>query len=676
MSRKFKRKRARLKDSRQGKAAPPAETGALIAAANRFLAAGKPRKALELLDPTLKAQPGDGDLLLAYGVALFQAGRAEESAATLLKATQRQPDNARAHVNLGVALTTLERFDEAEAAFDQATQRQPDYPQAWNGLGVARQGRNRDDEAETAFREALRLSPGHPEFLTNLGELHLAREAPDSAEECFNQALESAPDDLKALNGLGGVALQRNDQEEALACFQRVLTLDPRDQAALGNAGACLQRQQDWEGALPYVKKLLALNPASVDAINKVGALLLKMGLIDKAVGRFRYALTLDPESADTHLHLALALHEAGEMAAARDAVADALRLRPDFPKAALLRANLKKHAPEETRERESLTTLLERPDRSGEEQSQLHFALGKINDDQGRYEVAFHHYSEGNRLVRADLGFDHDTRHRQMERIRALFTPEFLRDRAELGSDAARPVFVVGMPRSGTTLVHQILASHSRAAGAGELYDLPQLATALAKEGGAGRRFPDGVADLDRTRAGAMAASYLKRLEAVSPDAEVVIDKLPDNHRQLGLIGLLFPRARIIHCRRNPLDIALSIFFLNFEDLSFSFSLEDIAAEYRDYAALMAHWETVFPGRIHHLDYEALIGDQERESRRLLDFLGLEWEEACLSFQRARTSVATASAWQVRQPLYSRSVERWRNYEPYFGALREMLTG
>ncbi|MCP4040650.1 MAG: sulfotransferase, partial [Gammaproteobacteria bacterium] len=318
---------------------------------------------------------------------------------------------------------------------------------------------------------------------------------------------------------------------------------------------------------------------------------------------------------------------------------------------------------------------LLEQQGLAEEDLMHLHFALGKIYDDRESYAKAFEHYRLANGLMRKTFSFDLGIYANDIERLIGQYSLDFFRDNAQLGNSADLPLFILGMPRSGTTLVEQIVSSHPRIHGAGELAFFTNLEQTIAGRITPSTSYPECMADLDEQVAGDIAGEYLMKLRSYSTEARYVTDKMPGNYIQLGLIKLFFPRARIIHCHRNPLDTCLSIYFQHFaKPNSYSYDLRELGKYYSLYEKLMAHWRTLFSGQMLEVEYEELVMNQEKISRRLIDFLGLEWSGRCLSFHENARPVKTASNVQVRQPMYTRSMGRWKNYAEFLGLLMEEL--
>ncbi|MDH3412537.1 MAG: sulfotransferase, partial [Gammaproteobacteria bacterium] len=304
-----------------------------------------------------------------------------------------------------------------------------------------------------------------------------------------------------------------------------------------------------------------------------------------------------------------------------------------------------------------------------------LHFALGKINDDCGRYAEAFDHYQKANAERAARIKFDVDAAKAEVTRLMQIFDTGFFNQRSDYGDSSELPVFIVGMPRSGTTLVEQILSAHPEVHAAGELMDINELAGGLRRRLSSSADYPECVEKIDAATSRKLAGEYLSGLRRRDPNALRITDKLPGNYMLLGLIALLLPRARIIYCRRHPLDVALSIYFTDFRaGHHYSYALEHIAAHFSQFTRLMDHWGRVIPAPMLEVRYEQVVAEPDAQIRRLLEFLGLDWDARCLEFQKVNRPVHTASAWQVRQPLYASSVARWQRYAQHLGVLEAAL--
>lgn len=493
-----------------------------------------------------------------------------------------------------------------------------------------------------------------------------------AAESCFRQALDLKNDDIDALNFLAMVLAGQKKYGEAVKLMQRALEIRPQDPVLLGNLGGLLNEANDPLPAIRYLREAVRIKPDHVDAIVSLAGALHSAGRIDEAQKQYDRALKLQPVHARALMGRATLAQNSGRPQAAIDGFR---QLRKFYPREVaplvqiLLTAKVTPDLPElrdaEMRVKQQ-TSVLER--------SALNHALAKAYDDLGRYDDAMAC------LAQAKAGaesFDLAAHARDYATIKSVFTRDHLDSRSGWGSPSEIPVFIVGLPRSGTSLVEQILASHPKAFGAGELNDLGFLAAKFGMKGVQADApvEPERLKSLTAAELAAAAQSYLDGLTSRAPKALRISDKMPHNYERLGLIALMFPKAHVIHCRRNPVDTCLSIYMQDFtHSHSYASDLQMLGEYYCIYADLMDHWRNILPLRILEIDYEQLIAAPEAEVRRILDFLGLKWDEACLTFHRTRRNVSTSSHWQVRQPIYASSVGRWRHYRQHLEPLIRAL--
>ncbi|MBV9552788.1 MAG: sulfotransferase [Alphaproteobacteria bacterium] len=453
---------------------------------------------------------------------------------------------------------------------------------------------------------------------------------------------------------------QRGRLAEAEGLYQEVLHSDPRSFEALHNAGLIRLQSGDYGAAIRLIQRALAVNPQSVEAYNNLGGALQALNRQEESLAYYQRALAINPNFADGHNNLGAALKALGRMEEALAAFERAVALAPD--RAAFYR-NLVDTRPVTADDPclERMQRLAERMQRMNEEgQTQLHFALAKAYSDIGQHERSFRHLVAGNALKRRNVAYDEGNTLGAFARTRRVFTPELMQAKSGMGHHSPLPVFILGMPRSGTTLVEQILASHPAVFGAGELLDFEALVNNLPG------RFPDVAAGLQQTHLTQFGERYAKRLAAIAPAARRVTDKMPANFRFAGLIHLALPGARIIHTRRDPVDTCLSCFSILFMGSQpHTYNLGELGRYYRAYDRLMAHWRAVLPqGVMLEVQYEDLVGNLEGQARRMLAHCGLDWDPACLDFHKTERPIRTASALQVRVPIYRSSVRRWRPAE------------
>jgi tetratricopeptide (TPR) repeat protein len=538
-------------------------------------------------------------------------------------------------------------------------------------------------QAERLYRQLLQADPFCVRAWYLLGAACQAQDKLTDAVAGFEQALRLQPDFADAHNHLGVTLAQQNNFGRAVAHFRLALQLQPGFAEVYFHLGNALVNQGKFIEAVESYQQAIRLQPAEARNHLGLGIVLLRLNNVEAAVAYFEQALHLQPDSAESHTYWGGALLDQGRVDEAVVHLREALRLQPDWVGAYAYLGDLAKEGRYQfaATELDHIRALLAKDTLKPALRSQLHFTLAYTLDRQGSYQEAFQHYSQGNDLRRQifsqqGLGWSAQAHHDHVSRLIATFTPEFFQRVAPFGRDTDLPVFIVGVPRSGTTLVNQILAAHPQLAAPGELLDIPNLALEMASTLQALEGYPACLARIDRETTQTLADGYLERLGQLGSGAVRITDKLPENYLHLGLIALLFPRARIIHCRRDPLDTCVSCYTQNFKFVRFATSLEDIGLYYREYERLMAHWRSVLPLRLYEVQYEELVANQETITRALVAHCGLEWSDSCLAFHETRRVVHTSSKFQVRQPIYSRAIGRWKQFEAHLQPLRDALRG
>ena len=633
----------RKRPQRKGKAGPigsppTVAVATLLEEALAHLQEGTPAAAEPLLRRLLEREPYSADGLHLLGLVAYQARRVEEAESLIARAIAAGGDDPAFHSNHGAVLNSLRRPAEAEAACRRAVALAPDYAEAHNNLGLALELQERPGEAAEIYRRAIALAPGNAQALNNLGNVLRRRDDLDGAVDAYREAVAAAPDFAMAQANLGAALREGGMLEDALAAGRRAATLAPEYAEAGINLGAALfTLERGLEAEVAY-RRVLNDNPDLAEAHNGLGVVLLAIGRLDEAVASFRRAVALAPRYAEALYNLAAS--RSIEIDDADVAVLESMVADGDLPV---------------------------------DDRTALHFALAETLDGRGTAERAFHHAAAGNQLRRGRLReqgqvFDAAGHDRLVDHLVRVFDADFFAARQDFGDDSELPVFIVGMPRSGTTLVEQIAASHPAVFGAGERDDIGAIA---------GEQFPDGVTELDATSAGALAQAHLESIRGPAGSALRMTDKTPVNFLYLGLTGMLFPGARVIHCRRAAPDVCLSCYFQNFAaGLPWATDLDDLGRYHRAYRRIMDHWRRVLPLAMLDVDYEDLVAAPDEGSRRIIDFLGLPWDDACLAFHRSRRTVRSAANWQVHRPIYGTSVGRWKAYEPWLGHLLDALDG
>ena len=619
-----------------------------LAQAMQHHEAGRLHEAEVLYRGILQEAPQHPHALHLLGVLAHQAGLHAEAIDLIGQALAVHGPHPVFHSNLATAYLGADDVVAAEAHSRHAIRLGPGLPDAHNNLGVALRRQGRLDEAESAFGEALRLAPRHVDARCNLGAVLQRQGKLPEALLLLEETLRLAPGHAQVHNDLGGVLLACGKPERAAQHLREAIRLRPAFVEARSNLGLALRDLHQTDESILCFREALRINPGHAAAHNNLGYALEMEGRIDEAAAEFREALRIDPGNS-------MALGCLSKLAVAGGChLSDA--------------------------ETQALHERAARHDLPLEDRCRLHFALAGLLDQSGDVDSAFGHYHDCNEL-RKQLDrhrgaiFDREAQRQFVDRLMAAFTPSYFERVEALGADSELPIFIVGMLRSGTTLAEQVLASHPQVAGAGELPDIPRLVEALPERLGAVEPYPEclGVANAATLRP--LAEQYLDRLRHLGGEAVRVVDKLPTNFLHLGLIATLFPRARIIHCVRDPIDTCLSCFFQNFGNPHpFALDLRHLGQYYREYQRLMAHWASVLPVPLFELRYEELTADQEATSRRLITFCGLDWDERCLHFHDTPRVVRTASILQVRLPMYRSSVGRWKRYQRHLQPLLEEL--
>jgi tetratricopeptide (TPR) repeat protein len=627
---------------------------------------------------SLQINPTRYDLWHSLGIACHVQRKLSEAVASYEQALALWPDYALAHAGLGAALIDLGKRDEATKHLRRALALDPGNADAHSNLGVALRGQGKAEEAIACFQTALQIRPDFANAHYNLG--NALRQVGKLAEavESYRRALQFQPSYVDAYNNLGSLLGNLGELDEAAACLRQALALNPGHAEAHNNLGNVLTVQDLLDEALACYRRALELRPNFANALNNVGATLSNQGKLEEALTYIREALRLQPDYAEAHCNLGWVLQQLGDLPAAEAAFEEALRHDPRHPGS---RAHLVvlRYGRQAESDRAAVYELLADSRLPENERSRLHFRAGQLHDERGEYADAVKHFQAANAIdivVRRKRGKTYDpvTYARFVDQVIEIFSPEFFARVRGWGSESQRPVFIFGMPRSGTTLVEQILASHSQVHGAGEVGLGESILNALGKAERGEEAALATMRTLDRNALLGIAGAQLDKLDSLNGTAARVVDKMPENYLYLGLLAVLFPQARFIHCRRDLRDVAVSCWQASFNHVSWANDFDHIASHIRQYRRLMDHWRRVLPVPMVEVSYEAVVSDLETEARRLLAACGLDWEPACLAFHKTRRPVRTSSVVQVRQPLYARSVGRWRHYAepltPLFAAL------
>jgi tetratricopeptide (TPR) repeat protein len=635
-----------------------------------------PHLALEQAKEILRVVPRQPEATILMARAQLACGDSQTAGALLdsMPNADRRPDalRVRAEVewslgNEQAAVATLRRAIQLDANDARAWQRLADFLR-WQGDSSG---------ADRAHAEAVRTSVRDPQLMRAASALREGR--PTEAETLLRDRLKAHPTDVAAIRMLAELAAQLGRYDDALVLLERVLELNPSFDAARHSYALLLQRQNRAADALIQIERLMKSAPTHPGYRLLQAAILVRLGEYAAAISIYQSLVEGRPKDGPIWTSLGHALKTVGRADEGTAAYRQAIDVAPSLGEAWWSLANLKTHR-FTAADVATMRAQLESPNLRSEDRLHLHFALGKALEDGHHAQQAFDHYASGNTLRRAQLDYAAGETSMACDKARATFTPSFVESRRGSGCQDPDPIFIVGMPRSGSTLIEQILASHPLVEGTMELPDLLSIAHRLNGRGRsrdkAAGLYPGILETLDRDALKALGEEYLNRTRVQrKTDRPYFIDKMPNNWLHVGLIQAILPNAKIIDARRHPLACCFSNFKQHFaRGQGFSYDLDDMGRYYADYVKLMSHMDSVLPGRVHRVFYENMVLDTEAQVRQMLQYCGLSFDLACLRFHETDRAVRTASAQQVRQPLFRHGMESWREYEPWLGPLKQAL--
>jgi tetratricopeptide (TPR) repeat protein len=608
-----------------------------------------------------------------------QAGLFDDAETAGRRALELDPTHVGAISNLGIILQETGKLEESLTLLQTACEAQPDTPGFQNSLANTLRRLGRLAEARIAYEAAITLDPGFSDAYANLASLLGELGEFDAAAEAVNSALDLNPQNMAAYINAATIHSSRNQPELAMRRLDALLSFAPTHQTAMQMRARLLTHIEEPEEAEAMARHAVALAPDNGDAALALARVLHAQNRSDEALQCYEKAVVLNASRpAETLVAQAELLIELGRMAEASAVLDRVLSVAPRTSAAWLHLSTLYKFIKDDPRiaQMEDILAQGKQHGMSIDDRSALHFALGKAWMDTGDIGRALAHYAQGNGIRRSLFDYDAEANARWIEAIAAAFPPGLMAQYAHAGDASELPVFVLGMPRSGTTLVEQILASHPDVFGAGELRMLQGMVDRIAGPDGQTGQYPALIAHLEGNDFAELGAYYVDSVAALAPGKRRIVDKMPQNFLYVGLIHLMLPHARIIHCRRDPLDTCMSCYCQPFStDLKFCFDLEETGHFFNAYQSLMSHWRNILPAdRFIEVDYEDVVADLEGTARRLTDFCGLEWDASCLSFYKTERQVKTASVTQVRQPLYRSSIGRWRGHEQEIAPLLNVL--
>jgi tetratricopeptide (TPR) repeat protein len=582
------------------------------------------------------------------------------------QALKIKPDYAEVHSNMGVALKDKGELDAAINSYKQALKIKPDYAAVYNNIGLALKVKGDLEAAINSYKQALIIKPDFADAYNNMGSAQQDDGDPRAAIGSYKQALEIKPHDASAYYNMGNALRYEGDLEAAINSYRQALKIKPNYAEAYNNMGSALINKGDPEAAINCYKQALKIKPDFAEAFNNMGIALIEKGSLEAAIYSFNKALKINPYYAEAYNNIGNAQNNQGSLEAAIYSYKFALKIKPDFAEAYRHLSSLN-HYKEHDEYFIMMQSLWGDPSIGDEKRCHLSFALSKASEDLSEIGQSFTYLKMGNEIRKKILSYDIKQDAKLFNQLKKSYL-----DIAKIGlqptaeKNELKPIFILGMPRSGTTLVEQIVSSHSEVSGAGELSYVKKFGQCIVN----GSVRPNAGMILDFRQ------SYIEALNSHSNGKSFVTDKMPHNFQYVGLIFLAFPDAKVIHVNRDPAATCWSNYKHYFEtkDLGYSYDLDDVATYFGFYQDLMQFWQSHFRGRMYNLSYDKLTMYQDQETKMLIQYLGLEWEDNCLSPQSNERSVHTASNQQVRQKVYQGSSQQWRKFEPYISGSFDYL--
>ncbi len=629
-------------------------------------------EAESVLFAALEDHPNEPNLLRLLGLSLLKQGRSEEAAQKLTQVTRLVPSFAQAHEDLAEALFAHGKIEEAVKSFRTSLKHNPNSELANLRLAELLALLGRGTEADDFFERSFELNPDR-KALVEAMELQ-QHDQPEKAEEIYRNVLRRDPDNVDALRLMGVLAMKQEQYNDAEALIRRAVELAPDYIVAWNNLGAALNEQGKHDEAEEAYQRALQLGPKNVNTICNMAGNCASDGRLDEAVERYRQALDLNDSHYPSLLGLGHVLKTLGHQDEAIEAYRNCAKSRPDFGEVYWSLANLKTFRFED-HEIEAMEQQLLQDELDEAATVAFSFALGKAYEDRGDFQRAFDNYERGNEKKRMLVNYDPIKAEISNDRIVDVFTKEFFAERKEIGHSDDAPILVVGLPRSGSTLIEQILASHSKIEGTAELSDLSLIASATGHNRTDGIKYPQTMLELKSQDFEDLGKEYIEKTMHHRTGTPYFIDKMPNNFPAIGFLHAVLPNAKVIDARRHPLDSCFGTFKQLFaKGQVFSYDLFDLAHYYNQYQRMIDHWDDVLPGKVLQMNYEDVVADLEGQARRMLDHCGLEWEDQVLRYYETKRAVKTASSEQVRQPIYRGSLNFWRNYEEQLQPLIEYL--
>ena len=629
---------------------------------------GQIGKALDICRSAIARNPDDINMVALLGATLLKTGKVSEAEKYLRQTIRLAPTFAKPHEDLGHLLLDKGEFGEAARVLKTATRLDPELDKAFFNLGKALSMLGMGKKADEAFEKSFELNPERKKLA--LAAEHQNAGRLEEAEQAYKEVLRDNPTNVDAIRLLGTIALQKERIYEAERLFRRAISNAPDYVMAQLDLGRALKEQNRLEEAISQFRKVVDMEPGNIPAHYLMASSLSLAAQTYEAIEAYQRVIELQPKHAGAMLGLGHVLKTVGRQEEAVEAYRDCIRHLPRNGETWWSLANLKTYrlTDQDIKQMESMVADKDEPGQEIVEQSLINilFSLAKSFEDRGNYERAWDYYHDGNSRQRVLENYDPVRTEVMNDRVIKVFNQEFLAANTGLGHPSKEPIFVVGLPRSGSTMIEQILASHSNVEGTSELPYAGMVATSLNRNRADGVNYPEAVAELGEEHFKRLGQDYLNFAQIHRTEGKpVFIDKMPNNFPTIGLLHLILPNAKIIDARRYPLDSCLSCYRQLFaRGQTFTYDLTDIGEYFLQYQRMMDHWHEVLPGRCLTVQYEEVVTDFENQVRRLLDYCELPFEESCINFHETERPVRTASSEQVRQPVYTKSVNFWRNHE------------
>ena len=619
---------------------------------------GQLEMAVRCFEKAIAIKPEFTDAHYNLGLTLQELNQLDTAIKSYQLTLALQNNYIKAYNNLGIIYKELGQMEDAVKSYGQAIALQPDYAEAHNNLGSTLQEMGQLDEAVSCYEKALGIQPDYVEVYNNLGNTLNLLGQNDEALNSYKQVLSINPDSADAHNNIGIIYQEISQVEEAINYYKKVIAINPEHAEANNNLGACHYGLKQFDTAVKNYGKAIAINPNYDQAHFNLGITLNELGQSDEALNSFKQALIINPDYADVYNSIGLILQAMGQVDEAFSNFVHAVAIDPgntEFHHNLALMKNYKKGDTQLIQ----MQSLLSADNLSQSERIQLCFALAKAYADLGEKDELFKVLNEGNQLRKEELNYSIEKDLNNHSLLRKMFVSN-IENSSSYDPLAIRPIFIVGMPRSGTTLVEQIISSHHKVYGAGELSALGSLVGPIMNDYVAHNNSPS-LKKILSIRQG-----YSKNLSNLNATESIITDKMTQNFRYIGFILKAFPEAKIINLKRDSRAVCWSIYKSYFPaaGLGFAFNMEDLARYCNSYNELMTFWHELFPNKIYDICYEDLTTNQEEETKKLLEYCELDWDDNCLNFHKNKRAVKTTSSLQVREKMYQGSSEAWKKYE------------